>query len=75
MAGAGRACGTILRGSGRATTAGGAATVTAGVAGLAGALGGAGATVREGAVPLRASASCSCFFASIAFITSPGLET
>jgi hypothetical protein len=76
IGGAGRGCGTILRGSGLAGAAGvAAATATTGGAGLAGAFGAAGATVRAGAWLLRASSSCSCFLARMAFITSPGLET
>jgi hypothetical protein len=76
MAGAGRGCGTILRGSGRAGAAGGAATVTAGGAAFTGGFVAAGAAALLGGTwLLRASASFSCFFARIAFITSPGLET
>ena len=76
IAGAGRGCGTILRGSGRAAAAGGAATETTGGAGLAGALVTTGVTALLGGTwLLRASASCSCFLARMAFITSPGLET
>ena len=73
--GAGRACGTIFRGSGRAGAAGGAATETTGGAGLAGVFGAVGAAARAGALPLRLSVSSSCFLARMAFITSPGLET
>ena len=76
MAGAGRGCGTILRGSGRAGVAGGAATVTAGGAAFTpGFVTTGAAALLGGTWLLRASASCSCFFARIAFITSPGLET
>lgn len=75
IAGAGRGCGTILRGSGFAATAGGAATDTTGGAGFAGAAGAAAAALLGGTWLLRASASCSCFLARMAFITSPGLET
>jgi hypothetical protein len=76
MAGAGRGCGTILRGSGREGVAGGAATVTAGGAAFtAGFVTTGAAALLGGTWLLRASASCSCFFARIAFITSPGLET
>ena len=69
-----RGWGTILRGSGRvgAAAAGAAATgvVAAGAAALAGATTVAFAGTRTG----RASSSSSFFFASRAFITSPGLE-
>ena len=80
MAGAGRGCGTILRGSGRPGAAGGAAAVGGGTDGFAGAFattgGAAGAAALLGGTwLLRASASCSCFLARMAFITSPGLET
>jgi hypothetical protein len=72
IGGACRGAGTIFRGSGRAGAAAGvAATATAVFAGAAVAAG-AG---RPGAWPLRASVSSSCFFARMAFITSPGLET
>lgn len=74
MAGAGLGCGTIFLGSGRA--AGGAAAVGAGVAGFAEAFATTGAAALLGGTwLLRASASCSCFLARMAFITSPGLET
>lgn len=80
MAGAGRGWGTILRGSGRAGGAGGAtAEAGGGTAGFAGALAttgaAGGAALLGGTWLLRASASCSCFLARMAFITSPGLET
>jgi hypothetical protein len=77
IAGAGLGCGTILRGSGRAGAAGGAAAATgAGAAGFTGAFAATGVTALLGGTwLLRASASSSCFFARIAFITSPGLET
>lgn len=77
MAGAGRACGTIFLGAGGAGGAGGAATAAARGSCSAGALGG-GCTARIGTLPFRASiasASASCFWARMAFITSPGLET
>jgi hypothetical protein len=74
IGGAGRAWGTIFRGSGRAGAAAGAA-VTTGAAGLPGAAEGATAAGFAGTLTLRASASSSCFRANIAFITSPGLET
>ncbi len=76
IGGAERGSGTILRGSGRAkiAAAGFAATGAAGCA--AGVSGLAGATTVAFAVPRgwRASSSSSFFFASSAFITSPGLE-
>ena len=75
IAGAGLGCGTILRGSGRGAAAGGAATLTTGGAGLAGAFVTTVAALLGGTWLLRASASCSCFLARMAFITSPGLET
>jgi hypothetical protein len=76
IAGAGRGCGTILRGSGRTGAAGGAATDTAGGAGFTGgAFTTGGVAGRGGRWLLRASASCSCFLARMAFMTSPGLET
>jgi hypothetical protein len=75
IAGACRGCGTIFLGSGRAGVKGGAATDTTGGAGLAGALGAAVVTTRGGNWLLRASASCSCFLARMAFMTSPGLDT
>ena len=77
IAGAGRGCGTILRGSGRAGGVGGVGvTLAAGGAGLeTGFAVTAVAALLGGTRLLRASASCSCFLARIAFITSPGLET
>jgi hypothetical protein len=75
MAGAGRGCGTIFRGSGRAGGAGGAATDTTGGAGFGGVFGAVVTGLLGGMWLLRASASSSCFFARMAFITSPGLET
>ncbi len=75
MAGAGRGCGTILRGSGLAGAAGGAATATTGGAGLAVSFGVTVDALLGGTWLLRASASCSCFLARMAFITSPGLDT
>ena len=67
-----------MRGSGRTGAVGGAAAAI----GVSGAAGFAGAFVTTGAAALlggtwllRASASCSCFLARMAFITSPGLET
>ena len=75
IAGAGLGCGTILRGSGRAGAAGGGATLTAGGAGFAGAFVTTVPALLGGTWLLRASASCSCFLARMAFITSPGLET
>ena len=75
IGGAGRGCGTILRGSGRA---GGTATRT----GAAGAAVAAGAAALAGGATAgfvvtcgwRASSSSSFFLARMAFITSPGLE-
>jgi hypothetical protein len=75
IAGAGRGCGTIFRGSGRAGAAAGAATDTTGAADLAGVFVVVTAALLGGSWLLRASASASCFFARMAFITSPGLET
>jgi hypothetical protein len=75
IAGAGRGWGTIFRGSGRVGVAAGGATETTGEAGFAGTLGATVAALLGGTWLLRASASSSCFFARIAFITSPGLET
>src|SRR5581483_2501871 len=75
IAGAGRGCGTILRGSGFAAGMGGAATDTTGGAVFAGGLGAGGvADLLGGTWLLRASASSSFFLARMAFITSPGLE-
>ena len=73
MGGAGRADGTIFRGSGLAGVAGGAGA--AGTAAVAAVLAEAAAAGFAGAWLRRASASSSCFFASMAFITSPGFET
>ena len=74
IGGACRTGGMILRGSGRATgVAAGAGAGAAAGAGCALATNGAGA--RGGSCDLRACASSSCFFARMAFITSPGLET
>ena len=74
IGGAGLTAGTIFRGSGRAGAAGGGAAATTGGADLTaeawGTTGGAGR--RCG---LWASASSSCFLASMAFMTSPGFET
>ncbi len=75
IAGAGRGCGTIFRGSGLAGTAAGTATDTTGGAGFAGVFGAMTAALLGGRWLRRASASSSCFFARMAFITSPGLET
>lgn len=75
IAGACRGCGTILRGSGLAGAAGGAATATTGGAGLAVSRVVTVDALLGGTWLLRASASCSCFLASMAFITSPGLDT
>jgi len=77
IAGAGLGCGTILRGSGRVGAAGGGAAATgAGAAGFGGTFVTTGvAALLGGTWLLRASASASCFFARMAFITSPGLET
>lgn len=78
MGGAGRVGGTIFRGAGLAGVA--ATTGSAGAVGFAaGATSFAGsfetATVRTGAWLFFDSASAACFFAKMAFITSPGLET
>ena len=76
IAGAGLGWGTILRGSGRAGAAGGAAAASTGAAGFTGGFVTTVATALLGGTwLLRASASCSCFLARMAFITSPGLET
>ena len=82
MGGAGRGCGTILRGAGRGgATAGDAAEGTAaGATGAAGAFGGAAGFAGGGGAGFtgmrawRASSSSSFFLAKTAFITSPGLE-
>ncbi len=77
IGGAERGCGTILRGSGLAGVAAAGFAATTGAAGCAtGASGLASATTVAFAVPRgwRASSSSSFFFASSAFITSPGLE-
>ena len=75
MAGAGRGCGTILRGSGFAAVAGGVTTETVGGAGFAGGFAAGVAALLGGTLLRRASASSSFFLARMAFITSPGLET
>lgn len=69
--GAGRGCGTTLRGSGRGGT-----IVTGGCFATGGATAGAGgAAFAAGAVGLRAAAcSACCLLARIAFAASPGLE-
>lgn len=72
--GAGRGCGTTLRGSGLAGAATAGLAEATGGAGFAGAFRGGG-TVRAGAWLRRASSSSSCFLARIAFITSPTLVT
>ena len=76
MGGAERGWGTILRGSGLAGAAGGfAATATGGAGRVGGAGGFSGSAVRlTGKRLFRASASSSCFLASMALSTSPGLE-
>ncbi len=71
-----RGCGTILRGSGRAGAAVGVAATGAVAAGAAATATFAGAATDAftGTRALRESSSSSCFLASRAFITSPGLE-
>ena len=71
-----RGCGTILRGSGRAGAAEGVAATTAMAAGAAATATFAGAATDAftGTRGLRESSSSSFFLASMAFITSPGLE-
>ena len=58
-----------------ARTAGGGATATTGAGGLAVRQAAPLRQAAPGAWLLRAAASCSCFLARMAFITSPGLET
>jgi hypothetical protein len=75
MGGAGLVGGTIFLGSGRAGAATGGAAAAAGAEGFAGVLAVAAGVGGVAVTGLRASTSCSCFRARMAFITSPGLET